>query len=322
MSEKKKELNLGLYKKLYLIRKCEEKIQEYYPEDEMKTPMHMSMGAEAIATGVCHALNNMDQIFTTYRSHAGFLAKTGDVEEFFSEMYSKDTSSLKGKGGSMHLCLPDKGFMGTSAIVAAHIPIAVGCAWANKMKKSAKVVVVFFGDGAVDEGAFWESLNTASLMQIPVIFVCEDNELAVHTVVKERRGYDSIIRIVKEFRCRVIESDSTDAEKIYNLASKAIAGIRKKPEPCFMNFKYYRYLEHVGINYDFDAGYRSKEEFERWVKIDPVSIQRLKLLKSGISEKRLQKIEGEIEKRIVSAIKNAKSAELSGKDELYRGVFQ
>lgn len=318
----RKDLNIELYKKMYLIRAAEEQIQKYYPQDDMKTPMHMSMGEEAIAVGVCQALNDADQIFTTYRSHASFLAKTGNVEEFFSEMYAKDTSSLKGKGGSMHLCLPDKGFMGTSAIVSAHIPVALGCAWANKVNKNGRVVVVFFGDGAVDEGAFWESLNFASLMQIPVIFVCEDNGLAVHTQAKERRGYDSIIQIVEKFHCRVIESDSTDVEKIYNLVSKAVSGMCKKPEPYFMNFKYYRYLEHVGINYDFDAGYRSKEEFEKWFKKDPVLLQKSKLMKNGFDEEMLHGIEGEIDERIVSAIKDAKSATLCGRDELHRGVFQ
>lgn len=317
-----KGLNIELYKKIYLIRAAEEQIQKYYSEDDMKTPMHMSMGAEAIAAGICYALDDADQIFTTYRSHAGFLAKTGDVEAFFSEMYCKDTSSLKGKGGSMHLCLPDKGFMGTSAIVSAHIPVAVGCAWANKMNKNGRVVAAFFGDGAVDEGAFWESMNVASLMQIPVIFVCEDNELAVHTRAKERRGYDSITRIIEKFHCRVIESDSTDVGEIYNLVSKAIAGVRKKPEPYFMNFKYYRYLEHVGINYDFDAGYRSKEEFDKWFKKDPVFLQRSKLVRNGFDEDSIRKIESEIYKKIVSAINNAKNAALSGREELYKGVFQ
>jgi len=318
----RKDLNLELYRKMYLIRSAEENIRKVYCEDEMKTPMHMSMGVEAIVVGVCHALNDADQIFTTYRSHAGFLAKTGEVEEFFSEMYSKDTSSLKGKGGSMHLCLPEKGFMGTSAIVSAHISVAVGCAWANKINKNDRVVVVFFGDGAVDEGAFWESMNIASLMQIPVIFVCEDNELAVHTGVRERRGYDSIARIIEKFHCRVLESDSTDVEEIHNLVSRAIAGVRNKPQPYFMNFKYYRYLEHVGINFDFDAGYRSKSEFDKWFKNDPVLLQRSKLLKDGCKEAKIIKIENGISEKIVSAITNAKNAKLSGRDELYKGVFQ
>ena len=318
----RKDLNIDLYKKMYLIRKSEERIRELYAEDEMKTPMHMSMGEEAIAAGVCCALKDTDQIFTTYRSHAGFLAKTAHVEEFFAEMYTKDSSSLKGKGGSMHLCLPAKGFMGTSAIVSAHIPVAVGCAWANKMKKNKKIVVAFFGDGAVDEGGFWESINVAALMQLPVIFACEDNGLAVHTYAKQRRGYNSIAKIIEKFHCRVVETESTDAEVIYNLTAKVVSSMRKKPGPYFMNLKYYRYLEHVGINYDFDAGYRPKREFERWLKKDPVHIQRAKLLDLGLAEGKINKIEEEIAQKVLFAIHSAKKAELSGREELYKGVFQ
>ena len=139
-----KDLNLELYKKLYLIRKCEEKIIAHYHEDEMKTPMHMSMGAEAIAAGICQALKRKDQVFGTYRSHAVYLSKTQDIYNFFAEMYGRETSLLKGKGGSMHLCAVGHGFMGTSAIVASAIPVAVGAAFANKRSKNDKIVAVFF----------------------------------------------------------------------------------------------------------------------------------------------------------------------------------
>ncbi len=169
-------LNLDLYKKLYLARRAEKKIREHYMEDEMKTPMHMSMGEEAIAVGVCHALKAEDQVFATYRSHAIYLAKTQKIDDFFAEMYGKDTALLKGKGGSMHMCAPESGFMGTSAIVASIIPVAVGVAFANKQMGNDKLATVFFGDGATDEGAFWESLNVACLMKLPILFVCEDND--------------------------------------------------------------------------------------------------------------------------------------------------
>lgn len=317
-----KKLNWELYKKVYLIRAAEEQIQNYYHEDEMKTPMHMSMGAEAISAGVCHNLEDSDQIFTTYRSHAGFLAKTENIKEFFHEMYARETSTLKGKGGSMHLCLPQKGFMGTSGIVAAHLPVAVGCAWANKVENNKKIVCVFFGDGAIDEGVFWESVNIASLMRLPVIFVCEDNGLAVHTHAEIRHGYDSIARIIERFNCRVVESDSTDVEDIYNLVSSAVCALRKDPEPYFMNFKYYRYLEHVGINHDFDAGYRKKEEFEVWRKKDPVKLQRGKLLKLGFGKNEIEKLEKDIDEEIISVIKSAKNTPLSKREEAYKEVFK
>jgi len=316
------ELNLDIYKKLYLIRRAEEKIRQHYAEDEMKTPMHMSMGEEAIAVGVCHALKAEDQVFGTYRSHAIYLAKTQNTDDFFAEMYGKDTALLKGKGGSMHMCAPDSGFMGTSAIVASIIPVAVGAAFANKRIGSGKLVAVFFGDGAIDEGDFWESLNVACLMKLPVLFVCEDNGLAVHTPTPKRHGYASITDIVSKFKCNVLKENTTDAEVIYKLTGKAIKLIKTTHMPCFIHVRYYRYLEHVGINEDFDAGYRPREEFEEWYKKDPVNLQREKIIsRYGVREEEIIRIEREIDSQIEHSLRLAKEAPFAEGSELYKGVF-
>lgn len=314
-------LNMDLYKKLYLIRRTEEEIREHYMEDEMRTPMHMSMGEEAIAVGVCHALRTQDQVFGTYRSHAVYLAKTQRIDDFFAEMYGKDTALLKGKGGSMHMCAPESGFMGTSAIVASIIPVAVGAAFANKQHGNGKLVAVFFGDGALDEGAFWESLNVACLMKLPVLFVCEDNGLAVHTATHERQGYASITDIVSRFNCNVLEEDTTDAEVIHRLTLEAIELTRENQMPCFMHLNYYRYLEHVGVNEDFDAGYRSVEEFEEWYKKDPINLHRRKLVQSGIKEEEIIAIENEIDNQIENSIRLAREAPFAEVSESYKGVF-
>ena len=318
----RKDLNLELYRKMYLIRSAEENIRKVYCEDEMKTPMHMSMGAEAINAGVCQALNKDDQVFGTYRSHALYLAKTGNIYNFFAEMYGKNTALLKGKGGSMHLCDPQKGFMGTSAIVGSSISVAVGAAFANKVKGNGKVVVVFFGDGATDEGTFWESINVAALMKIPVIFVCEDNGLAVHTGPGLRKGYKDITKIISQFECSVLKDDSTDAEQIYNLAVKAIKSVRSTNVPCFIQLKYYRYLEHVGINEDFDAGYRCRKEFANWYKKDPIILQRARLKKSGVSEKIITGIEKKLDREIAAVMKKVKFEPFAGEEELYEEVFE
>jgi len=315
-----KKINLELYRKLYLIRRSEEKIIEHYYEDEMKTPMHMSMGSEAISSGICHALESDDQVFGTYRSHALYLAKTGDVDDFFAEMYGKEISSLKGKGGSMHLCAPERGFMGTSAIVGSAIPVGMGAAFANKTQGNNKITAVFFGDGAIDEGAFWESLNVACLMQLPVLFICEDNGLAVHTFSSQRRGYRSIVDIVSQFNCNVLTEDTTDVEVIYNLAKKAVDLVKTNEMPCFICLKCYRYLEHVGVNKDFDACYRSEDEFKEWFKVDPVGLQREKLLSLGY-KKEVNFIEEDISNRINKSIAKAKKAKFCNKSEIYKGVF-
>lgn len=315
-------LNLELYKKLYLIRRSEEKIIEHYHEDEMKTPMHMSMGEEAIAVGVCHVLKKEDQVFGTYRSHAIFLAKTGDLDNFFAEMYGKATSPLKGKGGSMHLCAPEYGFMGTSAIVGSAISVAVGAAFANRRMGNGKVVTVFFGDGATDEGTFWESLNVACLMKIPILFICEDNGLAVHTHISQRHGFKSVPDIVSKFNCHVFENNTTDVEVIYKLTSKAIDLMKSAQIPCFLYLKYYRYLEHVGVNKDFDAGYRSEDEFKEWHKVDPIQLQRNKLIGLGCREDEIAKVEALANIQINEAVAKAKEAPFTEKCELYEGLFQ
>ena len=161
-------IELEFYKKMYLIRACEEAIMSEYNNDGMKTPMHMSMGSEHISSAVCLALGDRAQVFSSYRSHAPFLARTEDTDQFFLEMYGCKESVLGGRGGSMHLCYPEKGFIMSSAIVASQISVACGYAWANKQKKNDKIVVVFFGDGATEEGAFWESLNIAGLYKLPM----------------------------------------------------------------------------------------------------------------------------------------------------------
>lgn len=315
------ELSFDLYKKLYLMRRSEEFIIRYYPENEMKTPMHMSMGQEAISAGVCHALGLENQIFATYRSHAAFLAKTEDTNGFFAELYGKETGTAQGKAGSMHLAAPDKGHMSSSAIVASCIPVAVGAAFANKQKKNGRISCVFFGDGALDEGVFWESLNVASIMKLPVLFVCEDNGLAVHTTTHMRQGYKSITDIVCQFHCSVFQVDTTDVEIIYRIALNAIESIRTLGRSAFLHFKCYRYLEHVGIYEDFNVGYRSKTEFDEQYKRDCLILQRNRLIDVGYTEGDILHAERLIDERIDNSIREAREAPFPKPEALYRGVF-
>lgn len=315
------ELNLELYTKMYLIRKTEEKIREHYLEDEMKTPVHLSVGEEAVAAGVCTALGPKNHIFGTYRSHGIYLAKTGETDKFFAELYGKATGIAKGKVGSMHLSAPEFGFLGSSSIVGSIIPVAVGAAFANKMKGNNKITTVVFGDGAIDEGAFWESFNVASLMGLPILFVCEDNELAVHTHKSYRHGFNSITEIVSQFNCNVLKSETTDVEVVYKLTSDAMKLSKETMKPCFIHLRYYRYLEHVGVNEDFHCGYRSKEEFEKWYKVDPVNLQREKLLKLGLNEENVLKAERKIDSQIETSIELAKAAPFPGNSELYEDLY-
>ena len=314
-------LNLELYKRLYLARRAEEYIIRYYSEDDMKTPMHMSMGQEHIPVGVCSAIGLRCQTFATYRSHATYIAMTGETDGFFAELYGKETGVSKGKAGSMHLSAPEYGFMGSSAVVASLIPVAVGAAFANKVRKTGKLVAVFFGDGATDEGVFWESINAASLYKLPIIFVLEDNDFAVHMRGKFRRGYKSINDIVGSFNCNIFKEETTDVEKIYNLTKKTMDAVEKSGKPAFLYLKCYRYLEHVGVNKDFDAGYRSESEFNQWYKKDCVAIQRSKLLQNRFTESEVANIESGIDRQIQKSVEKAKKASFCSKDELCKGLL-
>jgi pyruvate dehydrogenase E1 component alpha subunit len=287
----------------------------------MKTPMHMSMGQEAVAVGVCEALGPQGQVFGFYRSHAVFLAKTDDPDRFFGELYGRVSGTAHGKAGSMHLAAPDKGFMCASAIVASSIPVAIGAAFANKQKRNDVIACAYFGDGALEEGVFWESLNVACVMKLPALFVCEDNGLAVHTATHARQGYKSITNIVSNFECSVLQENTTDVETIYNLALEAAESIRSTQRPAFLHLKCYRYLEHVGIGRDFDAGYRAEAEFDEWNRRDPLLIQRQKLLSAGFSEEDLRDAERRLDDHLQQSVQKAKSASLPDADELYTGIF-
>jgi len=315
------ELSLDLYKKMYMIRKAEELIIKHYPEDEMKTPMHMSMGEEAIAAAVCHALGPEGQVFGYYRSHAIFLAKTRDPDMFFGELYGKVTGTARGRAGSMHLAAPDKGFMHASAVVASSIPVAVGAAFANKQKRNGRLCCAIFGDGALEEGVFWESLNAACVMKLPVLFVCADNGLAVHSKPEVRHGFKTITEVLTNFECSVFQEDSTDVEVLYGLMSEAMESAKSKGKPSFLTLRYYRYLDHIGIAEDFDVGYRSRAEFEEWLRRDPLVLQRKRLLSNGWTEPLLAEEEKRIDTQLEDSVRKAREAPFPPPSELYTGVF-
>ena len=315
------ELSLSLYKKLYLIREAEDSIGKHYFDDEMKTPMHMSAGAEHISAGICEALQESDQVFGTYRSHALYLAKTMETDLFFGELYGRATGCAGGIAGSMHLSLPRKGCMPCSAIVASNISVAAGAAFAHRAKKQGQVVVAFFGDGALEEGAFWESLNLVCMMRLPILFVCEDNGLAVHTFQTERQGFYSITDIVERFDIRVRESSTTDVETVNRLAQEAVTELRQGIGPWFIRFRYYRYLEHVGVSEDFKFGYRETFEADPWKQRDCLQVQRERLLAGGISLEEVSGLEAEVRGMVERSRQKAQRAPFADSSTLSSMVY-
>lgn len=312
-------MNDKIYRSLYRIRRVEEEIARVYPTDKIKSPVHLSIGQEAVSVGVCQALNPKDVVFGTYRGHALYLAKGGDLKKMIAELYGKVTGCAKGKGGSMHLIDVKKGVMGGSAIVGTTIPQAVGYAYALKIRKSSAIVVSFLGDGAVEEGVFHESLNFASLKNLPIIFICENNFYAIHTHLKQRQKNISIWQKVKSYGITSELIEDSDVLKIYHRVGKAVKSLRKGESmgPFFFECITYRWKEHVGPGDDFHLGYRTQQERDPWVEND--SLQKLASL---IDIKKRQKIEAEVEEEIKQAFKFAEGSPFPEDTELFTDVFK
>ena len=262
--------NLRLFSCLR-IRLVEEKIIELYPSDLIQSPVHLSIGQEAGAVGVCEHLKPSDWVFINYRGHAFYLAKGGPLPAFFAELMGRRTGLSKGKAGSMHLAAPAQGVIGASAVVASTISHAVGSALAAKIKKeSGRVFVANFGDGAMEQGVFHESLNFASLHKVPVLFLCEDNGLAVHTDATTRQSFN-VEALVGAFGLPFLHVDEGyDPELVANAASVAVNHVRTNQSPFFLRVKTCRYREHVGPGEDFFGGYRSEADLAEWKSRDPL----------------------------------------------------
>lgn len=255
------------------IRLVEEKIIELYPTDLIQSPVHLSIGQEAVAVGVCAALEEDDLVFPNYRGHSFFLARGGDLGKFFAELMGRQTGISKGKAGSMHLADPSHGVMGASAVVASTISHAAGAALAERIRpggKSSRIFVPVFGDGATEQGVFFETLNFAALHQLPVLFVMEDNSLAVHTSLAERQAF-SIPKVCAAFGIEYFEElHGFDPGSVASTARRAIESIKSSGGPSFLRVETMRYKEHVGPGEDFDAGYRQAADVQAWKARDPL----------------------------------------------------
>ncbi len=305
------------YKALYRIRRVEEEIAAVYPTDKIKSPVHLSIGQEAISVGVCEALDSGDVVAGTYRSHALYLAKGGNLRRMIAELYGKVTGCAKGKGGSMHLIDMAAGVMGTSAVVGTTIPNAVGYTYAMKLQRKRNVVVSFFGDGAVDEGVFHESLNFAALKALPIIFICENNRYAIHTHQSRRQQLDNICEKARAHGIPAEQLPGNDVFNIYERVSAAVSKLRTGSAiPFFFECLTYRLKEHVGPNDDFHLGYRTREEAEPWIKNDP-----LMKLAGQIENQRRKEIEAEVDAEIRDAFEFAEMSPFPQAHELFTDVY-
>ncbi len=313
-----------MYSEMLRIRMIEEELVRRYSEQEMRCPVHFSIGQEAIAVGVCQTLRQEDSVLSGHRSHAHYLARGGDLKRMICELYGKAAGCSSGKGGSMHLIDRSVNFLGSTSIVAGTIPVAVGVAFANKLKKSSGTVVMFFGDAATEEGLFYESANFASLHKLPILFVCENNLYSVYSPLEVRQSSLRKNHLLAESLGIKARGglDGNDVPAVYEAVQSAMDSIRSEVGPVFLEFNTYRWLEHCGPGYDNDIGYRTDEEFQEWKRKDPLEVleKRIKVLSSGCED--FKEIERKkFQSEISEAISCAKEAPFPAEQTLSEGVY-
>jgi TPP-dependent pyruvate/acetoin dehydrogenase alpha subunit len=287
-----------LFYKALRIRIIEERVAEIYPSDRIQSPVHLSIGQEHISVGVCAELRASDLAFGTYRSHALYLAKGGDLAGFFGELFGKRSGCGKGKAGSMHLSDFSVGCYGSSAIVASTIPHSVGAALAAKTLGKDQVVACFYGEGATGQGVYHESLNISAKHRLPVLFVCENNGLGIYTPTEAVHSF----RIAEHAKAYGIQShllkEGWDLAKISDLAREGVTEIRQGKGPIVLEIMTHRNRQHVGPDEDYHLGYRSRSELEAWAVRDPLTSDR----------ERIEKYRPIIEEEIDRAIRAAEAS--------------
>jgi TPP-dependent pyruvate/acetoin dehydrogenase alpha subunit len=296
----------SLYETMLLIREVEEHIRDVYHTDVIKSPVHLSIGQEYIAAAVCNNLLRDDFVSNTYRGHATYIAKGGNLNEFMAELYGKDSGCAGGKAGSMHTIDIKNGILGSSAVVGTTIPIAAGYSWALKQKNkngSQDVVAAFFGDGSTEEGVFYETLNYAALQKLPILFICENNGLAIHSKLSQRWANHNICEKVISIGIEAYKVDGPDVLELNELIKLVLAKVRSGLGPVFIECKTYRWLEHVGIADDHHEYYRDVIEYEKWKKLDPIAV-----LEKKLDANKVAVIKANIKNKIKESIAFAKNS--------------
>ena len=288
-----------LYKKFILIRFLEEEIVKKYSEGKMRCPTHISIGQEAISVAFSQVVDKKDFTISTHRPHAHYIAKGGNINSLVAELYGKKTGCSMGKGGSMHLIDLSVNFMGSSSILGNNIPIGVGLGLSLNIKNKNNISYIFLGDGATEQGVFYESINFAVVKKIPTIFICENNFYSVYSNLEVRQPKNrSIHKSVKAMGIKSFYSNGKNILQIIKAMNLAKKYVKEHQKPCFLEIKTFRWLEHCGVNNDDNLNYRKKNELKRWKKID-----HLNFLKSYLEDKKINT--NLIDKKIMQLVKNA-----------------
>ena len=305
-----------LFRRMLRIRRIEEEIERRYHQDQMKTPIHLVIGQEATAVGCCAALRPTDLAYSSHRTHGVYLAKGGDLRAMLSEMHCRANGCAGSRGGSMHLIDFSVGMAGTSAIVAGSVPLATGAALAAQMQDVGRVVAVFFGEAATEEGVVSECLNFAALKKLPILFFCENNFYSVQSPMAPRQAPRELDRWAAAHAMPALRVDGMNVLEVHGAARQAVERAREGEGPSFIEARVYRYRAHGGAGDDSKTGYRPIAEREAWEKVDPVEalFRLLKDIDRSQLEKRIQK---EIEEAFDHALKSADPTE----EDLYRHVY-
>lgn len=318
-----KEKLFELYKQMKRISLIEDAIASRYNGEirNMHTPIHLSNGQEAVAVGICSCLKKEDVIFSNHRSHAHYLAKGGDLKAMIAELHSKETGCCHGKGGSMHLMDLEQGISLSSSIVGGNVPIATGYALSNVLKKKDSITCSFFGDGSSEEGAVYESLCFAQLKNIPIIYICENNQYAINTPLSDREPCSCISKkFEKILRC--ISIDGNNVESVYETMKDAITWVREKQKPILIECMTYRFRDHSNTGTGINETVRTQEEWEQWKENDPIETVYRCLISEDIGlKKQIEMHEKEVEQEIEDAFNYALNSDFPKVEALYENIY-
>ncbi len=310
-----------LHRRMLRIRLFEEAAGRLFEANRIPGFIHLYVGQEAVAAGVCVALRNDDQISSTHRGHGHLVAKGGDLGRMMAELMGKATGYCNGKGGSMHICDLELNMLGANGIVGGGVPIAVGAGFANRYRGNDTVSVAFFGDGTTNIGAFHEAANMAAALQLPVLFVCENNEYAEYTPRSRTMAIDDVAERAAAYGMPAAVVDGMDALAVHDATAEAVEQIRAGVGPVFLEAKTYRYFNHHGIQ-TLGMKYRSDDEVEQWRSRDAIAALEDRMRAGGTAgDSEIGAVHAEVEAEVEAAIRFAEDSPLPSPDELLDNVY-
>ncbi len=310
-----------LHERMVRIRLFEEAAGRLFESNRIPGFIHLYVGQEAVAAGVCAALRPDDQISSTHRGHGHLVAKGGDLARMMAELMGKATGYCNGKGGSMHICDLDLNMLGANGIVGGGVPIAVGAGFANKYRDNDTVSVAFFGDGTTNIGAFHEAANMAAALALPVLFVCENNEYAEYTARSRTMAIDDVVERAAAYGMPGIVVDGMDAVAVWEATTQALASIRSGTGPVFLEAKTYRYYNHHGIQ-TLGAKYRTDDEVERWRSRDAIEALEASMVAGGVATgAEIAAVRASVELEVDTAIRFAEESPMPKAEDLTDNVY-